>query len=67
MSVGVILSAPVEKVCCDTGLGSDHTPPTPKAQVVKRVACLICDQVEAAFLMSFAATQACVVSFFTCD
>ncbi len=47
--------------------------PTAQAQVVKRVACLICDQVEAAFLMSFAAIQACfffvvvVVVFFTCD
>lgn len=27
------------------------TPAPPQAQVVKRVACLICDQVEAAFLM----------------
>lgn len=34
-----------ERLCVLTGLGSDYT------QVVKRVACLICDQVEAAFLM----------------
>lgn len=53
---GVILSAPVQKICCDTGefvcthRSGIRLHPS-KAQIVKRLACLICDQVEAAFLM----------------
>lgn len=51
-----------ERLCVLTGLGSDYAPR--QAQVVKRVACLICDQIEAAFLMTVLLLHRHVFVFF---